>query len=61
VPLLPIASWNEWTEGHAVAPCDRHGDGLLRVLREFKNALPGQAGPAAPSSRDRADAGVPAC
>lgn len=39
VPVLPIASWNEWTEGHAIAPCDRHGDGMLRVVSQFKNSL----------------------
>ena len=36
VPIMPVASWNEWTEGHAVAPCDRHGDGMLNVLRSRK-------------------------
>jgi acyl carrier protein len=37
-PVLPVASWNEWTEGHAIAPCDRHGDGMLRALRAFKQS-----------------------
>lgn len=39
VPILPIASWNEWTEGHAVAPCDRHGSGMLDAVREFKKTF----------------------
>lgn len=38
VPVLPVASWNEWTEGHAVAPCDRHGDAFLKALRVFRSA-----------------------
>ena len=45
VPLLTVASWNEWTEGHAVAPCDRHGDGMMRQLREIM-------GPADPADGD---------
>lgn len=36
IPLLPVTSWNEWTEGHAVAPCDRHGEGMVEALRAFK-------------------------
>ncbi len=36
IPILPVCSWNEWSEGHAVAPCDRHGDGMLEALRQFK-------------------------
>jgi hypothetical protein len=39
VPILPVTSWNEWTEGHAVAPCDRHGDGMLQALRAFKDSF----------------------
>jgi hypothetical protein len=39
IPLLPVTSWNEWTEGHAVAPCTRHGDGMLRALRGFKDGV----------------------
>jgi hypothetical protein len=36
IPILPVASWNEWTEGHAIAPCTRHGEGFVDVLRRFK-------------------------
>ncbi len=39
VPLMPVASWNEWTEGHAIAPCTRHGDGMLRALKAWKASL----------------------
>jgi hypothetical protein len=28
-----IASWNEWTEGHALEPCARVGDARLRALK----------------------------
>jgi hypothetical protein len=35
IPLLPISSWNEWTEGHAIAPCDRHGAAFLQQVKAF--------------------------
>jgi hypothetical protein len=35
VPILPVASWNEWSEGHAIAPCTRHGSAMLQALRAF--------------------------
>lgn len=39
IPVLPVCSWNEWTEGHAVAPCTRHGDAMLAALRRFKDSF----------------------
>jgi hypothetical protein len=39
IPVLPVASWNEWTEGHAVAPCTRHGGALLEALRRFRQSF----------------------
>lgn len=39
VPVLPVASWNEWSEGHAIAPCDRYGDAMLQAIRRFKSSF----------------------
>ena len=32
-PILPIASLNEWSEGHYLEPDERFGHGWLEALR----------------------------
>src|SRR5688572_31465041 len=33
-----VRAWNG-TEGYAIAPCDRHGDGMLRAVRTLVDSL----------------------
>src|SRR5688572_5508272 len=48
-PAVFINSWNEWTEGSALLPQEKYGDGYLR---ELKKAL--EVGPAEKDSSDAA-------
>jgi hypothetical protein len=37
--MLLIDNWNEWGEGHYIAPCEQFGFGYLDAVREtFTNA-----------------------
>jgi len=33
-PMLFIASWNEWSEGHYLEPDQRFGPGWLQAVRQ---------------------------
>ena len=35
-PIVFVASWNEWSEGHAIEPGRRHGNGYLEAIRDAK-------------------------
>jgi hypothetical protein len=35
-----VNSWNEWTEGSALLPQEKYGDGYLRELKKALNAGP---------------------
>jgi hypothetical protein len=39
-PLVFVASWNEWSEGHALEPGLREGTAYLEALRDAKVAHP---------------------
>ena len=36
VPLVMVASWNEWSEGHYLEPCDEWGFGWLKAILNIK-------------------------
>jgi hypothetical protein len=36
-PVMMIACWNEWTEGHYLLPDTRYGFGTLRALARALN------------------------
>lgn len=37
-PIIPIASWNEWSEGHYLEPDERFGHGWLEAVKRVRGA-----------------------
>lgn len=48
-PALFINSWNEWTEGSALLPQQKYGDGYLRELKKALEAGAMEGNPSSPS------------